>query len=165
MFLDNTYDCINARPFGVVKRTKVEPSAPTDVVSTSMQTNRQCMFSVPKIVKNAQAPSRIIKDTRGVRPQPVLEANTCFAMVRKRMLVCVIKDTSLPSYRFRQLSSHMRDNLYRPKLNDRPQCQHCLTCRAEFHCGDIYEGVGSAKGHLAGDEKNKSCCDLFVSVI
>ena len=50
---------------------------------------------VPKISKNAKAPSRIINDTKGVRPQPALEANICFATVKKRMLVCVTKATDL----------------------------------------------------------------------
>ena len=86
---------MNARPFGVVKKTKVEPSAPTDSgVSSDVVIGRREGL-VPKISKNAKAPSRIINDTKGVRPQPVLEANICFATVKKRMLVCVTKATDL----------------------------------------------------------------------
>ena len=85
---------MNARPFGVVKKTKVEPSAPTDS-GVSSGANRK-KRRVPKISKNAKAPSRIINDTKGVRPQPVLEATICFATVKKRMLVCVTKATDLP---------------------------------------------------------------------
>ena len=119
---------------------------------------------VPKISKNAKAPSRIINDTKGVRPQPVLEANICFATVKKRMLVCVTKATDLSDiYVSRTKVAKRKKN--RPKLNDGPQGQNRMAFRAKRHSGYIHGGVGSAKGHFAEDEKNKSSRHLLASII
>ena len=111
---------MNARPFGVVKKTKVEPSAPADVTSAVMLIGRKSKFVVPNMSKNAKAPSRIINDTKGVRPRPVFEASICFAVVKKRMLVCVTKATDLSNNSFRQpyKGRHKREIINRPKLND-----------------------------------------------
>ena len=42
-----------------------------------------------KIATNANEPSRIIKDTSGVRPHPVRAAKICLAKVRNKMVVWV----------------------------------------------------------------------------
>ena len=122
---------------------------------------------VPKISKNAKAPSRIINDTKGVRPQPVLEANICFATVKKRMLVCVTKATDLSDIYVSHTKVAMRgkERKNRPKLNDGPQGQNRMAFRAKRHSGYIHGGVGSAEGHFAEDEKNKSSRHLLASII
>lgn len=50
---------------------------------------------IPKMTTKASKPSRIISDTIGVRPNPARDANSCFAIVRKRILVCVHMDMIL----------------------------------------------------------------------
>ena len=43
----------------------------------------------------ANAPSRIMRDTRGVRPHPVFAAIICLATVNIRMRLCVTVDIIL----------------------------------------------------------------------
>lgn len=75
-------------------KASVATSEPIETWSVQKSLTTASM-ELPNIMTKANAPSRIMRDTRGVRPHPVLAATSCFAMVKNRMLLCVTVDIIL----------------------------------------------------------------------